>query len=97
MKKRDVPVSNYLIEKPKDFDGFKSFLVKHKRIDKEDVILREFKDFPYKIILQSYRNNLFKYSVQPYREGYCKIKIKDLISNYEMSLHIKNIRRENNV
>ena len=86
--------NNYLIKTPKDFESFKSFLVKYKRIRREDRILREIKVLPYKIIVQSSYRNLFKYTLRPCDGGYSKILIKDLIENEELSLHIYNILKE---
>ncbi len=74
------------------FEFFKQFLVKYRRIEKTDEILKEIKGFPYGIIIKS-GNNLFKYQLEPYSEHLCKIIIKDLIDGRSMALHIQNIFR----
>lgn len=86
--------SDYIMRLPKSFKKLKAFLIKI--LPKDDYIVKEYKDFPYRIITSSKSNNLFKYAIVPVGKKRCHLLLKDLLDKdqFELEVHIKNIMNQ---
>ena len=84
-------MSEYLMKLPKRFRKFKHFILRI--LPKDDFIVKEYKDFPYRIITSSKYNNLFKYTIVQVGKKMCHLLLKDLLDKdqFELEVHIKNV------